>query len=64
MFYTVYVDISLEKSDRPTQIQKSKGASMSRTLSDLARVIGNFRHYRSKGLYYRTAWYLAGLTLP
>jgi hypothetical protein len=37
---------------------------MSRTFANLARFIGNYRHYRSKGLDSRTAWYLAGLTLP
>ncbi len=37
---------------------------MPRTLSGFTRFIGNYRHYRSKGLDYRTAWYLAGLTLP
>ncbi len=37
---------------------------MSRTFTDLARFVGNYRHYRRKGLDYRTAWYLASLTLP
>ncbi len=64
MFYGVYVDRSLLKSESQTQPQESKGAVMPRTFSDLGRFIGNYRHYRRKGLDYRTAWYLAGLTLP
>ncbi len=41
-----------------------KGAIMSRTFADLTRFIGNYRHYRRKGLDYKSAWYLASLTLP
>lgn len=37
---------------------------MSRAFSNFARFIENFRYYRRNGHDLRTAWHLAGLTLP
>lgn len=58
------MDISFLQHEDTIHKPEWKGTIMSRTFSNLARFIGNYRHYRSKGLDYRTAWYLAGLTLP
>ncbi len=64
MFYSVFVDNSFLKPETSAQTRNPKGVIMSRTFSNFSRFIGNYRHYRRKGLDYRTAWYLAGLTLP
>jgi hypothetical protein len=37
---------------------------MSRTFANFIRFIGNFRYYLRNGRDYKTAWHLAGMTLP
>jgi hypothetical protein len=37
---------------------------MSRAFSNLIRFIENFHYYRKSGRDLKTAWHLAGMTLP
>jgi len=37
---------------------------MLRTLTDFTRFIGHYRYYRQNGANIRSAWRLAGMTLP
>lgn len=37
---------------------------MTRTITMLARFIGNYRFYRGKGYNVKASWNLAGMTLP
>jgi hypothetical protein len=37
---------------------------MSRIFSNFIRFIGNFRYYRRCGLTLKSAWFMAGMTLP
>jgi hypothetical protein len=41
-----------------------KEVCMTRSISNLVRFIGNFRYYRRNGNDIKTAWHLAGMTLP
>lgn len=43
---------------------KQKGVVMLRTILKITRFIENFRHYRSRGIFYKDAWHLASMTLP
>jgi hypothetical protein len=37
---------------------------MLRTFENLLRFIQNYRYYRNQGINYKSAWYLASMTLP